>query len=192
MPLKSLPITVIYLLLSLAAYGQCDGVLPDREEYSRQALQKTTFLSSYIQIISDNKSTIIKASNAVDLACKLFLDEDRVVQVSGANNKKIREYKIRPYFEHLKLLGYTKVEIVWVEVGYVSKLRKGVDGNYYGVVSIKQKFIGYKNDLPAYQDITEKHIEVVLKQIDVPIAGRNLKCWDVLLGDITVEETWRH
>jgi len=175
-----------------AALAQCDGTPPKMEEYSKQALQKTTHLSSYIQIICDNQSTLIKASNAVDLACKLFLDEDRIVQVSSSSNKAVREFRVRPYFEHLKLLGYTKVEVVWVEIGYVSKLRKGVDDNYYGIITIKQKFTGYKNDLPAYQDITEKHIEVVLKKVDVAYAGRSLHCWDVLLGDINVEETWQN
>ena len=190
---RILPITTLLFLFSwFSAPGQCDGTPPKTEEYSKQAIQKTTYLSSYIQIICDNKSTIIKASNAVDLACKLFLDEERIVQVSNANNKAVREFKVRHYFEHLKLLGYTKVEIVWVEVGYVSQLRKGVDGNYYGVITIKQKFTGYKNDMPAYQDITEKHIEVVLKQVEIAQAGNSLQCWDVLLGDINVEETWQN
>ena len=188
----ALPITVIFLFLSFFAAGQCDGTPPKADEYSAQALQKTTYLSNYIQIICDKKSTLLKATGAIDLACKLFLDEDRVVQVSSATRDLVREYKVRDYFNHLQLLGYTKVEIKWVEVGYVSNLRKGVDGNFYGIITIKQKFTGYRDDGPEYEDITEKHIEVILKQVNVSKAGRNLRCWDVLLGDINVEETWQN
>ncbi|MBK8493501.1 MAG: hypothetical protein IPL49_22180 [Saprospirales bacterium] len=138
------PFAVFILLTSLSAAAQCDGTPPKAEEYSAQALQKTAYLSTYIQLICDNKTTILKSKGAVDLACKLFLDEDRVVQVSSSNREHVHEYKVRDYFQHLQLLGYTKVEIKWVEVGYVSQLRKGVDGNFYGVITIKQKFTGYK------------------------------------------------
>ena len=186
------PIAALFLLTSFAAAAQCDGLPPKADEYSAQALQKTTYLSNYIQIICDNKSSLLKSSGAVDLACKLFLDENRVVQVSSTTRSNIREYRVRDYFKHLQLLGYTRVEIKWVEIGYVSQLRRGVDGNFYGVITIKQKFTGYKNDLPAYEDITEKHIEVVLKQVSVAQAGNSMKCWDVLLGDINVEETWQN
>jgi len=171
------------------AKAQCDDLVNDTKEYSRRALEKTEYLSRYIQVISDQTSGRADVNSAIELAAKLFLDKDRVVQVSSINRSDVKVYKVFDYLDHLRHLTYTKVEIDWVEIGYVSKLRKGTDGKYYGVITIKQKFTGYRGDLPAYQDITVKHIEVVLQQVKVDYAGSTIKCWEVFLGDISVKET---
>lgn len=186
---KFLILLLPLFLIAVTSTAQCDDLIKDTKEYSRRAIEKTEYLSRYIQVISDRSSSRSDVASAIDLACKLFLDEERIVQVSSVNRSNVKTYKIREYFNHLQLLPYTRIEIDWIEIGYVSNLRKGTDGKYYGVITIKQKFTGYNGDLPTYQDVTVKHIEVVLKQVDVGYGGEMIQCWEVFLGNISVKET---
>lgn len=186
---KFLTLFLPLFLIASAMTAQCDDLIKDTKEYSRRAIEKTEYLSRYIQVISDRTSSRSDVASAIDLACKLFMDEERIIQVSSVNRSDVRTYRIREYLNHLQLLPYTKIEMEWVEIGYVSNLRKGTDGKYYGVITIKQKFTGYNGDLPSYQDVTVKHIEVVLKQVDVGYQGKMIQCWEVFLGNISVKET---
>lgn len=72
---------------------------------------------------------------------------------------------------------------------YVSNLRKGTDGRYYGIVTVYQKFTGYSGDNIKYADVTEKNIEIVIDRIPKNVGGTTVNVWEVYLGNITVAET---
>jgi hypothetical protein len=80
------------------------------------------------------------------------------------------------------------VEIQWYEIGYVSQLRQDPDGRYYGTVTISQRFKGISDGKPVYEDITTKHIQVVLERLELD-KDKKEHYWDVRLGDISVVET---
>ena len=163
----------------------------DRKEFSAKALDKTRNLGQYFSIIADKETNWQDANEAIDLAVTLFVSEEAQVEVSSTSTREKKTFPIRKYLERLKLLKYERVEISWSDIAYVSNLKKGVDGNYYGVVSFVQKFTGYRDGKPVYSDYTRKNIEVVLKGYTKKVGGQTQELWDVFLSDIGVVNTRR-
>ena len=159
----------------------------DPEVYSQRALQKTEELGTYLSIISDRSNSMAEANKAVDLAVKLFINEDAEVEVSGPDGRD--RYKVRTYLNRLKLLDYDKVEISWTDISYVSDLKKGTDGNYYGIITLQQRFKGFRDNKVVYGDLTEKNIEVMVVPYQKSVNGVMEQKWDVFLSDIGVVVT---
>lgn len=159
----------------------------DPELYSRKALQKTTDLGTYLAIISDRNNDIKEANKAVDLAVKLFINEDAQIEVSGLGERQ--RYKVRAYLNRLKLLKYDKIEISWTDISYVSDLKKGMDGNYYGIITLQQRFKGFMDNQLVYSDLTEKNVEVKVMSYQKETDGEKQEMWDVFLSDIGVVVT---
>lgn len=161
----------------------------DVKEYESKALNKTKELSDYIKVLCDKSTEYDRAEKAIDQACLLFANEDATVSVSSVNRQNVARYRIREYLKKIKLVKYGRVEIEWTKIQYVSKLRKGPDGNYYGIITFEQVFKGYKDNELVYSDVTRKNIEVILKTYKKSIEGKSQSTWDVLLSDIGVVET---
>lgn len=159
----------------------------DPAVYSRKALQKTAELGTYLAIISDRSNGMAEANKAVELAVKLFIDENAQVEVSSKEGKD--RYKVRAYLNRLKLLKYDKVEISWTDISYVSDLKKGIDGNYYGVITLQQRFKGFIDNEVVYGDLTEKNIEVMMVPYEKETDGVQQQKWDVFLSDVGVVVT---
>jgi hypothetical protein len=158
----------------------------DFELYSRKALEKTQELSRYFQIISSKNADFETSNKAIDLAVALFINEDAAVEVGDVKSVDKKKYKIRKYLENLKRLKYDRVEINWTNVQYVSNLRKGTDGNYYGIVSFQQEFKGFIDGKMVYKNVTTKSMEVILKTYTKQIEGTAMLLWDIFLSDIGV------
>ncbi|MDX1909525.1 MAG: hypothetical protein SF053_20970 [Bacteroidia bacterium] len=161
------------------------------EEFNDKALDKTKTLSQYISIIADRGTPFQEANDAIELSVALFISEEAQVEVSSSTTPEKKRYPIRRYLDRLKLLKYDQVEITWSDITYVSKLQKGVDGNYYGVITFMQRFTGYKEGKPVYSDVTRKNIEVILKGYTKEVGGETRELWDVFLSDIGVVNTSR-
>ncbi|WP_017732327.1 hypothetical protein [Nafulsella turpanensis] len=159
----------------------------DPELYSQKALQKTADLGTYLAIISDRSNSMAEANKAVELAVDLFINEDAEVEVSGPEGRN--RYKVRAYLNRLKLLEYDKIEISWTDISYVSDLKKGTDGNYYGVITLQQRFKGFKDNEVVYGDVTEKNIEVMVVPYQKAADGVQQQKWDVFLSDVGVVVT---
>jgi hypothetical protein len=160
------------------------------EEYERKALEKTNDLKIYIQQLCDRSLEWTDANKFIDQAVNLFVDENARVETSTTTSQSITRYKIREYLRRIKLIQYDKVEIEWTNVQYVSKLRKGPDGNYYGIITFEQTFKGYSGDNQLqYSDVTRKNIEVVLKTYNRNVEGKSVPTWDVFLSEIKVIST---
>ena len=71
----------------------------------------------------------------------------------------------------------------------VRHFRKGPDGNYYGVISIQQKFTGFIDNKPVFADVTTKNIEIVLKTYKKEVDGESLELWDVFLNNVGISES---
>lgn len=159
----------------------------DHEAYSQKALQKTSELGTYLAIISDRNNNMEEAGKAVELAVNLFIDENAQFEVSGKEGKN--RYQVRAYLNRLKLLKYDKIEITWTDISYVSDLKKGVDGNYYGVITLQQRFKGYQDNRLVYGDLTEKNIEVKVMAYQKESDGEQQQMWDIFLSDVGVVVT---
>ncbi|MEM6265339.1 MAG: Kazal-type serine protease inhibitor family protein [Bacteroidota bacterium] len=171
--------------------GECLLCKFDLSEYRARGEQKVRLLNEYISIILNQGPAqggigdpIV--DTAVNEAVRLFVNEEATVAVSGRQTKY---FTIREYLQRIRNYTYGKVEISWSKIGYVSELKKGPDGNYYGVISITQIFRGYVENQPVYEDVTVKNIEVVLKPYAMNAEGKvKLDC-EVFLSDIGVKDT---
>lgn len=159
----------------------------DYEAYSRKALEKTSELATYLTIISDRNNRLEEANKAVELAIQLFIDENAQFEVSSKAGKN--RYQVRSYLNRLKLLKYDRIEISWTDISYVSDLKKGMDGNYYGVITLQQRFKGYIDNRLVYGDLTEKNIEVKVMAYQKESDGTQEQMWDLFLSDVGVVVT---
>jgi len=158
------------------------------EQFKTKALQKSADLGRYLNQIANKSTDFQDANKAINNAVELFLSEDATVEISSSSATQKARLKIREYLNKLKLLKYSKVNIEWTDIYYVSNLRKGPDGNYYGVISLQQKFEGYQEGKVVYSDITRKNIEIVLKTYRKEVEGESLLLWDVFLSDIGINQ----
>lgn len=160
------------------------------EAFKKEASKKINALSNYISIISDKSVDQPIRQKSIELAVKLFLDKNQLVQVSSKNRDAIRSFKIGEYLNRLRVLPYSRVEIEWYDITYVSDFRYGSDGKYYAVATVFQKFRGYSSEGQLiYEDITQKDIEITVGKQVKKVGDQEYKEWDVLLRQISVLET---
>ncbi|MCF6169676.1 MAG: hypothetical protein L3J31_05630 [Bacteroidales bacterium] len=187
--LSYLLIFVFGIGLSATAFAQ-DDLSPERKQaVDSLAMEKVRDLSKYISIIGNKETPWSEANRVIDRAEELFMQGSEI-GVSSLVRAEVSYYGVRKYLERLMRLNYSKVEISWYNIEYVSDLQKQPDGTYVGVITIFQKFKGYdKEGKLIYQDTTKKDITVYVKRKETQIGGRLIGFWDVLLGDIRVKET---
>jgi hypothetical protein len=169
-----------------------EDISPERKQaIDSLALEKVRDLSKYISIIGDKETPFSEANRVINRAVELFM-EGSEVGVSSLYKPEIHYFPSRVYFERLMRLNYSRVDIEWYKIEYVSDLVRQPDGSYVGVITIFQKFSGFDQEGGLiYQDITKKDITVYVKRKETQIAGRLIGFWDVLLGDIRVKETMK-
>ena len=186
---KIFVIAIVLASLTFRLNAQ-DNLSPQRKQaIDSLALEKVRDLSKYITLIGDKGTEYSEATRVIDRAVELFMDGSEV-GVSTLNTQDVNYYPVRTYLERLMRLNYSKVDVEWYKIEYVSDLEKQPDGTYVGVITIFQKFSGYdKEGGLVYQDVTKKDITVYVKRKETQIAGRLIGFWDVLLGDIRVKET---
>ena len=148
---KELAVVLDSLALNINSYSNLDVnkflELDDVDvtEYTHKALNKTKDLGWYLQLLTDKEEDQLDKQKAVEMACKLFINNaDSVwVQVSSLTRDNVRQFFVREYFDRIRRLRYDKVELSWTDISYVSKLRKAEDGNYYGTITFQQLFRGF-------------------------------------------------
>lgn len=185
-------IMVICLIAVTGAFAQKgdDNLSPQRKQaIDSLALEKVRDLSKYISIIGDKSTPWSDAQRVIERAVELFMDNSEI-GVSSISRPDVNYYKIREYFDRLMQLNYSKVNIEWYKIQYVSDLERQPDGTYVGVITVYQRFQGYDKEKGLiYEDTTKKDITVYVKRKETQIGGRLVGFWDVLLGDIRVKET---
>lgn len=155
------------------------------EQFKQKSLQKTDDLGKYLNLIANKSTESAVANKAVDQAVGLFVSEESTVETTKPNGEKDQQ-PIRNYLNKLKLLKYSKVLIEWTDISYVSNLRRGPDGFYYGVISLQQKFTGFIDNKLVYSDVTKKNVEVVLKTYKKEVEGESVELWDVFLNNVGI------
>ena len=163
----------------------------DYQEFATKAINKAEYLNNYLSLLCNKTLDIFDKEQAKESALRLFVHDSTLVQVSSVNREEITTYKIDPYLEHLALLDYDKVELLWRNVQYVTKFRLAPDGNYYGTITVEQVFRGLRDGKAIYEDITQKDMEIVLGNFRTEENGITEYAWDVFLSDIGVKETRR-
>lgn len=159
----------------------------DYQLYRKKALQKVDEFVSYLNVITDKKLSTYEKDKAIAQAAKLFMPA-ATIEVTSANRSGSRRYPIHDYLVRLKLLPYSSAKIEWSEVQYIKEMSQAADGNYYGVITGQQTFMGYgaNGDNVVYSDVTQKRVRVKLEPYQVTFDGKDITKWNLLLGNIGV------
>jgi hypothetical protein len=155
------------------------------DEFKKKALAKIKEFQGCLYILCDIKSGNVALDNAVDQATSLFVD-GAIIEVSSLHSDEKKHLKVRDFLEKFRNLRYERVVITFSHVDYVSNIRKGADGKYYGLVSFEQTFRAYSDGRLIYQDETKKTTEVQLIVYDRNLRGNAIQQWDVMLSDVEV------
>ena len=151
--------------------------------------KKVAEFQQHIVIIADKDQPAEKRNLAEREALKLFY-KGAIMEVSYLDKDgetEIRSRTMENYLFRLKTLPYTRVEIKYYDIAYITDFIKGPNIRYYAVATIFQEFTGFVGDNIAYTDITQKEIEIVVEQIEDKFY--NEKRWKVFLGNIKATET---
>jgi len=156
-----------------------------KEEFKKKALAKIKEFQNCLVILCDKKAKNEAQDNAVDQATGLFID-GAIIEISSVHGDEKKHLKVRDFLEKLRTLRYERVVITFSHVNYVSNIRKGSDGKYYGVVSFEQTFRAFSDGRLVYEDETKKTTEVQLIVYDRNLRGNAIRQWDVMLSDVEV------
>ncbi len=188
----SVPVHTIYAVTDYAIIK--DTVRPASEslpgkvsndEFQKKALAKIKEFQNCMYILCDAHSGNVAKDNAVDQAVSLFID-GAIIEVSSVHSEEKKDLGVRDFLEKFRNLHYDHIVITFSHVDYVSNIRKGADGKYYGLVSFEQTFRGYRDGRLIYEDETKKTTEVQLIVYERNLHGNAVQQWDVLLSDIEV------
>ncbi len=178
------------LIWCMASYGQSLNE-PNLENFKILAEKKAQSFSVYISKIASKTTNLGDKEIAIDQACRLFIYDTVTIQVSycpSGGNPTIYSRTLIKYLRRLSMLNYDQITIDWVDVVMVEDLKKGLDGNFYGIISTVQRFTAVKGEY-TYSDVTVKHIEVVLKPYLKPNdQGDDEWRWDVYLSNVSIVE----
>jgi len=156
-----------------------------KEEFQKKALAKIKEFQGCLYMLCDIQSGNVALDNAVDQGTSLFI-EGAIIEVSSVHSDEKKHLKVRDFLEKLRNLPYERVIITFSHVDYVSNIRKGTDGKYYGLVSFEQTFRAYREGRLIYQDETKKTTEVQLVVYERNLRGNAIQQWDVMLSDVEV------
>ena len=169
------------------------GALPgnvSNDEFKKKALAKIKEFQGCLHILCDITAGNVELDNAVDQATSLFVD-GAIIEVSTLHSDEKKHLKVRDFLEKFRNLHYDRVVITFSHVDYVSNIRKGADGKYYGLVSFEQTFRGYSDGRLIYEDETKKTTEVQLIVYERNLRGNAIQQWDVMLSDVEILGTKR-
>ncbi len=156
------------------------------KQYRAKSLRRVNEFAGYLDIIADKTTSAREKDRAIAQAVKLFLPE-ATIEVTSANRPGSRRLPVADYLNRLKLIPYQSVDIEWTEIHYVKELTQAADGNYYGLITGQQTFVGYGADgEPAYSDVTRKNVRVKLQAFTKDVGGESEIGWEVLLGNINL------
>jgi hypothetical protein len=169
------------------------GGLPgnfSNDEFKKKALAKIKEFEGCLFILCNVTAANVALDNAVDQATSLFV-QGAIIEVSSLHSDEKKHLKVRDFLEKFRNLHYERVTITFSHVDYVSNIRKGSDGKYYGLVSFEQTFRGYNDGRLVYEDETKKTTEVQLVVYERNLRGNAIQQWDVMLSDVEILGTKR-
>jgi|SRR6516225_193965 len=156
-----------------------------KEEFKNRALSKIKEFQSCLFILCNKKAGREEQDNAIDQAASLFVD-GAIIEVSSIHSDEKKHLRVRDFLEKLRHLRYESIQITFSHVDYVSNIRKGADGKYYGLVSFEQTFRAFSDGRLVYEDETKKTTEVQLIVYHRNLHGDAVQEWDVMLSDVEV------
>lgn len=156
-----------------------------KEDFKRKADYKIRQFTNFVYTIINDDDTE-KKNKAIEECVSLFV-KNSTIEVASLNTP-VQAYTVRAYLNRLKLLPYTKIEIRWTNVSYVSNIHLDADGKYSGTIIFEQTFKGYVDQVAVYSDVTQKKATVILETFKKFENGKTETSLDVYLSNIAVDQ----
>lgn len=199
--MKKMILCAILFTISLCSnyiVAQNDGLeIEVRETINQQCVHKVKALTDHFAKIAMKEEADSIKDYHIEACMDLFIgrgndtkdDEGNIIfpapriEVSSLSSGKVNSYFIKNYLVRLKKLQYSRIIFKTSECYLAEGGVKKVGENLYSAtVSFYQVFIGYKGDMIVYRDKTKKTVKVFIER-------DNLGRFDILLGDIKVDQT---
>lgn len=206
--MKKLFIAILSMACSISISAQTSLSEEEVVQAKKRAAEKVGIFTGYVKSIGEKNESLEYRLYYCKEALNLFVGkgdsytetyyEDstpRVVkregvqmQVTSLRDKSKKTYLLKNYLNNLAKLNYSQVEIETTEVAHmkISNLYKVGDNTYKCTCFFKQAFIGYRDGVPKYKDITEKKVDCYIFVEDI-LGGATEHM--VQLGDVTALET---
>ena len=168
-----------------------------RETINQQCIHKVKALTDHFAKIAKKDEPDDIKDYHIEACLDLFIgggddikdDDDNVIfpapriEVSSLSTGRVNSFFIKNYLVRLKSLQYSKI-VFKTSTCFLAEggIKKVSENQYSAVVSFYQVFVGYKGDLIVYRDKTKKSVQVLIER-------DNLGRYDVLLGNIKVDQT---
>lgn len=172
------------------------------EQIKQTAAQRVAQMNDYISFMADKTNDLETRQYYKKQALNLFAgrgyeyEENGIrkegvrMEITSVSNTRPRSKLMRVYFNGLINLSYQKVTIQSTELAKikVSNLQR-IDNNMYVCTCyFDQVFIGYRDGIPIYKDITRKKVKCYVEVQDVEGGPQE---YVVLLGDVHALDTKR-
>lgn len=192
---KRMTMVLLVMMMISQAFAQSSIT----EQIQRRAAEKVGQMNDYIAFMANkNKKSntrIYYKKKALNLfvGCGESYEEDGVskegvqMEVTSVNRKTKSRRLMKSYFQSLIDLGYNQVSITSTDIANikVSQLQKIGENRYVCTCYFEQAFVGYRDGIPVYRDITRKHVKCYVYAEET----ENGTEYMVLLGDVTADET---
>jgi hypothetical protein len=153
--------------------------------FESRAEQKIRDYANYIEIVSDKKYDSNLRKEAVSSALRLFSDTENEIKEYSGQEKKLKLFKIKEYFNTVAVSPFQKQVLEIKELKLINQLQKGTDNVYRGKVSFIQNMKGYniKGELIFVKN-SKKNAEIVLKKVKKQFGEKIEEIWEVFIGNI--------
>jgi hypothetical protein len=170
----------------------------EKQDFEEQAKKNVKALEGYIKILTqqDGSVTTAQKNTAHRLALELFVDENRLFEISTISDGGIEsksDATVSQYLNRVRNYNYDEVEITYTDI-YISENLRLVSNNplrYEGTISIIQTFKGCYTEGGCYEDVTNRNMII-------SVTGKNIFTGEgtetylvVLLGDCAITQTYR-
>lgn len=188
---------MLYIITSVSAQN-----ISQESLIKRRAVEKVAQMNDYISFMASKDKSIEIRKYYSTKALKLFIGKGYSYEENGVNkdgvlmevtsiNKKTKNNRyVRNYFSNLMKLCYSDIKIESTEIANikVSNLQKVDDNLYVCTCEYDQAFVGYRDGIPVYKDITTKRIKCYITVEETEEGTEFI----IMLGDITALETKPH
>ena len=185
--------------LSQEINGLDDNVRQEVKEYAKE---KVNEFNGHLSFIASKRVEMEVKDDHIREALNLFIGQGEesydtygnkvdapIMQVSSINRRtgktRVSDRPIKTYLNDLRRLSYNEVVVKSSDATYISELEWDGEGRYKAVLSYAQIFVGERDGIVVYRDVTKKSIEIYIEM--KKYGDKTL--YEILLGNVKVDAT---
>jgi len=197
-------LVLLFLFFPALLFGQ--QLTPTEEQQVKNLISdKVDLFWEGIGFIADDENSEDKRDSKIDECISLFETNNSIITEKSKKGKETIHNTVRDYLNTIKNRGNNfEVEITRYSATFIEKLVYSRRCDCYsGYAIVYQKYEKYEKNKAniefnrldgkgklLYSDNTEKRIEIKVKKGTTFVEGQEVKYWDVLLGNVSVDNVY--